>query len=302
MDHTRATSMEEMAERMGKAFTDADRDHGLAFQPRPSDVIISSFAKSGTTWLQQIVHGLRTRGDMDFDDISRVVPWIETARGLGLDLEAEQRAQPRAFKSHLSWDAVPKGGRYLVSLRDPRDVLVSYYHFLEGWIFAPGSISIEEIAHKRFLDRDEGSDYWSHLISWWSQRDNPDVMLLAFEHMKHDLPRAVRSVAAFLERQDDDGLFGLVEEQSSFGFMFEHKDRFDDLLMRDHLEEMSSIPSGGDSAKVRAGQVGSHRAELSTEILDELDAMWSSTVGVELGVASYQELIDALGKQPSPAP
>ena len=52
---------------------------GLAFRPRPTDVVISPYSKSGTTWMQQIVHGLRTRGDMDFDDISRVVPWIETA-------------------------------------------------------------------------------------------------------------------------------------------------------------------------------------------------------------------------------
>lgn len=54
-------------------------EYGLAFSPTPSDVIISPFGKYGTTWLQQVCHDLRTRGDMDFDDISRVVPWLETA-------------------------------------------------------------------------------------------------------------------------------------------------------------------------------------------------------------------------------
>jgi hypothetical protein len=52
---------------------------GLGFVARPSDVIIASYAKCVTTWLQQMVHSLRTGGDLDFDDISRVVPWIETA-------------------------------------------------------------------------------------------------------------------------------------------------------------------------------------------------------------------------------
>ena len=47
------------------------------------------------------MHGLRARGDMDFDDISRVVPWIELSHDLGLQLSAEQSAEPRAFKSHL---------------------------------------------------------------------------------------------------------------------------------------------------------------------------------------------------------
>src|SRR2546423_137232 len=96
-----------------------------AYRSRPTDVVISPFGKCGTTWLQQIFHTLRTRGDMDFDDISRVVPWIETSRTLGLDLEAPQRASPRGFKSHLAYDLMPKAARYVVSLRDPKDALVS---------------------------------------------------------------------------------------------------------------------------------------------------------------------------------
>jgi hypothetical protein len=85
-----------------------------AYRPRPTDIVISPAGKCGTTWLQQTFHTLRTRGDMDFDDISRVVPWIETAQSLGIDLEAPQRAEPRGFKSHLPYDRIPKGSRYVV--------------------------------------------------------------------------------------------------------------------------------------------------------------------------------------------
>ena len=94
------------------------RLHGLAFQPRPSDVIISPYGKSGTTWIQHIVHGLRTRGSLDFEEISNVVPWIERAYELGIDLEAPQPGPFRAYKSHLSWDEIPKGGRYIFSIRN----------------------------------------------------------------------------------------------------------------------------------------------------------------------------------------
>src|SRR5579872_4992478 len=96
-----------------------------AYRPRPTDVVISPFGKCGTTWLQQTFHTLRTRGDMDFDDISRVVPWIETAGPLGLDIEAPQRAEPRGFKSHMSYGPIPKGARYVVCVRDPKDAFVS---------------------------------------------------------------------------------------------------------------------------------------------------------------------------------
>jgi hypothetical protein len=102
------------------------RERGGSFIPRADDVIISPFGKCGTTWLQQIFHTLRTGGDTDYDDISRVVPWIETSPGLGLDLDAEQKANPRGFKSHLDFEDVPGGGRYIVSFRDPCDAPVSF--------------------------------------------------------------------------------------------------------------------------------------------------------------------------------
>ena len=77
---------------------------------------------------------------MDFDEITLVVPWLELALDLGIDPDAPQVAEPRAFKSHLNWHDVPKGGRYITMVRDPGDVLVSMYHFHEGWRFEAGSI------------------------------------------------------------------------------------------------------------------------------------------------------------------
>src|SRR5689334_4509357 len=131
----RARSMEEFRasqRALGEAVA-AAREAVEPFVPGSTDVIISPYGKCGTTMLQQMFHTLRTRGDMDFDDISRVVPWIEMSPVLGLDLNAPQRAEPRGFKSHLSYRSVPKGARYVVSLRDPKDAVVSMYHFMEGW-------------------------------------------------------------------------------------------------------------------------------------------------------------------------
>src|SRR6478609_1015793 len=172
----RATSVAELRERMARLVSPEGLAAGLAFTLRPTDVVIAPFAKCGTTWLQQMVHSLRTGGDLDFDDVSRVVPWIETAHDLGLDLDAPQRAEPRAFKSHLAADLVPKGGRYIVAARDPRDVLVSGYRFFEGWFFEPGSIDVESLGRVRFL---EERGYYVHLASWWERRDDPDVLFLS---------------------------------------------------------------------------------------------------------------------------
>jgi len=80
---TRSTSVAEWLERQerNKARFEESIRRGLAYQPQLTDVFISPYAKCGTTWLRQIVHGLKTtRGDMDFDGISRVVPWLETPK------------------------------------------------------------------------------------------------------------------------------------------------------------------------------------------------------------------------------
>ena len=57
---------------------------------RADDVYISTYAKSGTTWMQQIVHQLRSDGETDFEEISCAVPWLESAVDIGIDPHADQ--------------------------------------------------------------------------------------------------------------------------------------------------------------------------------------------------------------------
>ena len=294
----RPTSLAEMRERTKDMGNDEGHKRGLAFQLRPSDVVITPYGKSGTTWLQQIVHGLRTRGDMDFDDISRVVPWIETAYDLGIDLDAPQRGHPRAFKSHLNWHDVPKGGRYIVSIRNPKDVLVSGYRFMEGWFFEPGSIPIDVWATESFMANREKEGYWQHLRSWWSQRHADNVLLLTYEGMKADLPGTVRTVAQFIGIALDAELFDIVVRQSSLPFMLAHKDKFDDRLMREHSEKLADLPPGSDSAKVRKGEVGAHRYELPDAISQQLDEIWREEIEVQLGFPTYEALCAVLSSEP----
>jgi hypothetical protein len=270
---------------------------GLAFRPRPTDVIITPYGKCGTTWIQQVFHGLRTRGDMDFDDISRVVPWIETAHELGLDLDAPQRGEPRGYKSHLSYDLVPKGARYIVSLRDPKDALVSSFRFMEGWWFETGSVPIEAFARVAYMRRGAKRDYWHHLLSWWERRNDPNVLMLCYEHMNRDLAGTVRRIAQFVGIALDDELFDIVMRQSSLEFMLAHKDRFDDFLMRERSETVGGLPKGSDSSKVRKGKVGEHSGELPPEISAELDDIWRQDIEAKLGFSSYAALTQALARE-----
>ncbi len=293
---SRPRGFDEFMQRASRLLSEQSIASGLAFAPQADDVIVSPFAKCGTTWIQQIVHSLRSRGDLDFDDISRVVPWIETALDLGLDLDAPQRFRPRAFKSHLSWDKVPKGARYIVALRDPRDALVSMFRFMEGWHFEPGTIAIDEYAERRFMDLSTGRHFWGHLLSWWTQRDNPSVLLLSYETMRAGPEAAIQRIAAFIDIDLDDELLALTLRQSSLQFMLANRHRYDDLLMRRHSEKVCGLPPDSDSAKVRRGEVGSHREELSDEVVARLDAIWREQVEPVTGHPDYEALRAELGR------
>ena len=264
-------------------------------RPLPTDVIISPYGKCGTTMLQQMFDTLRTRGDTDFDDISRVVPWIEMAPILGLDLNAPQRAQPRGFKSHLSYTLVPKGGRYVVSLRDPKDAFVSMLRFMEGWFIEPGAIPMEDFFEGWARGGGpEGESYFSHLLSWWAIRERPEVLLFAYSKIVRDPVSHIRRLAEFAGIPLDDELLELTVERTSRDYMLAHKSKFDDRMMRELSETKGVLPPGSDSAKVRAGSSGSHKAEVPAALSDRIDAMWAERITAVLGFANFAELEAAL--------
>ena len=84
------------------------------FNARPTDVLITTAPKAGTTWMQQILHQLKTGGDPGFADIDQVVPWLELPRrGMSwrelLD-KYEQLSDPRIFKTHCTFPQTPGTG------------------------------------------------------------------------------------------------------------------------------------------------------------------------------------------------
>ena len=115
-------------------------------QPRPGDIFVASFPKSGTTWLQLVACMLC--GEAATVSVHQRAPWLEAAVATGAlslaqlsappaQLGASRRISPRIFKTHAAWGglpmvgcserAPPPGVRALVAVRDPRDVCVSLY-------------------------------------------------------------------------------------------------------------------------------------------------------------------------------
>ena len=101
------------------------------FPIRDDDIIVATYAKSGTTWTQQIVGQLVFQGD-ESAPVAEISPWLDLRvpeKQLKWDLLAAQTHR-RMIKTHLPLDALvfsPKA-KYLYIGRDGRDVVFSFHH------------------------------------------------------------------------------------------------------------------------------------------------------------------------------
>ena len=266
----------------------------------PRDVFITSWGKSGTTMMQQMFHQLRMvaatgKGDMDFDDISRMTPWEDTAFLLDLDMTQPQRAAPRGFKSHREYERLPPEQRYVITLRDPKECYVSFHRFFDGWHLERGALSMEEFWPLFISGGPGGCDYATHITSWWARRDEPDTPLATYKWAARNMRAMITKMAAFLELEVDEAGIDAVEEMTSREFMHAHKDRFDDAMMCAVMEERLGIPADSDSTKVQAE--GSDSKILPPAIAEQIDAMWAEDVAPKTGHADFASLAAALDER-----
>jgi hypothetical protein len=293
----RARTIEEMGINMGALAASAPQVHYRTLDPQPGDVFITSWAKSGTTMMQQMFHQVRMvaatgAGDMDFDDISRMTPWEDTALVLDFDMNVAQRAHPRGFKSHREYERLPAGGRYIISLRDPHETYISLHRFFSGWHIEEGAISLEDFFPLWLGGGPGGCDYFTHLLSWYARRSEPDTLLVNYRWAAKNRAAMIARMAAFLGLELSGEGAALVEHMTSREFMHAHKDRFDDAMMCAVLEERIGVPAASDSSKVQA--VGSDGSTVPPVVAAQIDAMWAERVTPVTGHKDYASLAASL--------
>jgi hypothetical protein len=90
--------MEKFLRRLGATNDEDSIVEGLLFKPRSTDIFITTYPKCGTTWVSMILHSLRSNGNLDFGEITEVVPWTINAKVCNQNLYDEQISNPRLFK------------------------------------------------------------------------------------------------------------------------------------------------------------------------------------------------------------
>lgn len=261
------------------------------FRFRDDDIVIATYGKSGTTWMQQILAQLIFNGREGIA-VSPLSPWLDL-RVMPPEAIAslEDQTHRRFIKTHLPVDALvfsPKA-KYLYVGRDGRDAVWSLYnhhananeHWYDAINNAPGRVgppiepppdSVPDY-FRRWLEED-GYPFWSfweNVRSWWAARDLPNVRLVHFNEMKKDLPGSIRAIAAFLEIPIDEATFPAIVAHCSFDYM------------KSHAEEVSPLGgalwNGGAKTFINKGTNGRWRDMLTADDIARYDAKVRAELG-----------------------
>jgi len=261
-----------------------DSARWLGFPFRDGDIVISARSKSGTTWMQRICAAL-VLGSAELPaPLSMISPWLDWQVEPRDEVVARLAAQGhrRFIKTHTPLDGLPVDDRvtYIVVARDPLDAAVSLYHQGRNLNRAriaelTGAARVADTTTRRpdvrtwlrsWIDRDadprESLDslpgfVW-HLSDAWARRGRPNVLLVHYDDLCHDLEGQMRRLAEALSITVPDDAWEELVDAATFS------------RMRHDAASVAPAPPGvlnSPAAFFRRGSSGAARELLSDDYL-----------------------------------
>jgi aryl sulfotransferase len=202
-----------------------DNARWSALELRAGDIVISTPAKSGTTWMQQCCSVLIFQTATPPKPMADVSPWLDMLTAPLDEVLALLDAQEhrRFIKTHTPLDGLPEDDRltYICVGRDPRDVAHSLRNHVANWNVdallraRTNATGLDDITLEDFpvqLPEDPTAWFWQwvdgepaglggilrHLQTFWDRRDEPNVHLFHHADLLADLPGQLRRLAAAL--------------------------------------------------------------------------------------------------------
>ncbi|XP_048690791.2 sulfotransferase 2B1 isoform X1 [Caretta caretta] len=232
------------------------------FQVQDDDVFNVTYPKSGTVWMIEILSLIRSGGDPAWNRAvlnSTRVPWFTTRLGLE---SALSYPRPRLLTCHLPVQLFPTsffgsrakvdqagcawglqyragvtGAKVVYTLRNPKDVLVSYFYFSKMCSSYKDPESFEQFL-RDFLSGDVPHGSWfDHVRGWMEMKGKKNFFFITYEELQQDLRGSVRRLCQFLEQELDEGAITSVVENASFRAMQENKMCNSTLLPKDIMDQ-----------------------------------------------------------------
>lgn len=204
------------------------------FKAQPDDVLLVSYPKSGTTWLKALMFTIMNRKCFHENDENplhksnphELVNLLETYANVN---PKEPRPAYPVMNTHISYTSLPdsiktSGCRIVYAFRDPKDILVSCWHFankIKPEELPP--ISLAEAFEQFSRGASPYGPYWDHVLGYWkASLEWPNrYMFLSYEDLKRDPCFHAKRLAEFLghpfsPEEEKEGLVSKVVELCSF--------------------------------------------------------------------------------------
>jgi aryl sulfotransferase len=261
------------------------------FKFRNDDIVIATYAKSGTTWMQQIISQLIFGGEEGLN-IHQMSPWVDL-RILPPDAigALDSQTHRRFVKTHLPVDALVFSpmAKYIYVGRDGRDAAWSFHNHTYNAIDAyfdrynegrPEGLPLltrcsadPHAFYKEWFERDGFPlwPFWQHVRSWWEIRNLPNVLLIHFSDLKSDLPGSISRLATFLDIDVDPATMAKIIHHCGFDYMKSNADRV--------APRGGAMWKGGGATFINKGSNGRWRDKLTAGDIAAYEARANTELG-----------------------
>ncbi|XP_071493745.1 sulfotransferase 1B1-like [Diadema antillarum] len=210
-----------------------------SFEVRSDDVWVVTFPKSGTHWMIEIVSLILNDGypgkvnrtlhssaaemiNMD-QTFPRTLDELDTVK---MDMTPflktiEEAPSPRVILTHLRLNRLPKDlmkktkAVYLV--RNPKDVMTSWYNFLSHMDFMP--MTWEENFQQFLAGEMEWGSWPDHVKDFWDIREEENLLFVHYEDILKDPTLGIAAIAEHIGRPLSKEALQRVVESSTMSEM-----------------------------------------------------------------------------------
>ena len=210
-------------------------ERAAKYVPQPEDVFVATQMRSGTTWMQQLVYQIVTRGRGGFETPDRshlyaISPWLDALDSVSIE-DAPLVGEPpvRIVKTHLPAELCPFAAhaKYIYVARHPVRCFASIVDF-NRTLLGPLTPPIATLADWFCSDRMYWLPWPRHVDGWWRlMQQHGNVLFIHFERMVSDFAAVRDAVTAFLGCALSADEKRRVDERCSLRYMKAHEASFE---------------------------------------------------------------------------